>query len=226
MNVAKIKNWLLKNKRINCFVSGIFRLVFCNHHRIRGKGNCVFYENTYTKRCRVQIVGSNNRVIFKGTNYLEDCRFTISGNNNTIVIDDKVCAYHAGLHIEDNGGTIQVGFMTLLAGKIEIASTEGTAIRIGRNCLFSSNIDIRSGDSHSIFDESGNRINKAQDICVGDHVWIGHGAMLLKGTQVPDGCVVGAGAVLTKVYKKENSVIVGIPAKIVKENICWEHERK
>lgn len=222
----KVKNFLLKNKKINLVVSAAFRLISRNRKRIRGKNNRLVYDNTYAKRCRIDIIGSNNHVVFKGTNYLEDCCFHIRGNNNEIVLDDLVCAYHAVFCIEDDGGRIEVGYKSLLSGKIEIASTEGTAIKIGKNCLFSSNIDIRSGDSHSIYDESGKRINKASDICVGDHVWIGRSAVLLKGTRIPNGCVVGAGAILNKAYEKDHAILVGVPARIVKENIEWKHERE
>lgn len=223
---TQIKHFLLRHSAINLAVSRIYRMISCNRKRIRGKNNQLVYDNTYTKRCTVNINGSNNRIVLKGTNYLEDCSFHIRGNNNEIVLDDLVCAYHAVFCIEDDGGCIEVGNKSLLSGKIEIASTEGTAIRIGEDCLFSSGIDIRSGDSHSIYDESGKRINNASDIYVGNHVWIGRSAVLLKGTRIPDGCVVGAGAILNRAYEKDHAILAGIPARIVRENIEWKHERE
>lgn len=41
---------------------------------------------------------------------------------------------------------------------------------------------------------------------------------------IPDGCIVGMGAVVAKQFSTANSVIAGNPAKIVKENINWIRE--
>ena len=43
--------------------------------------------------------------------------------------------------------------------KINLAATEGIEIRIGKECLFSSEIVFRTGASHSILDMDCNRIN-------------------------------------------------------------------
>ena len=74
-------------------------------------------------------------------------------------------------------------------------------------------------------DSDGKRINPAESITVGDSVWVGHRAMLLKGTKIGSHCIVGAGSVLTKDYEKSHAVIAGVPAKIIRENVDWKHER-
>ncbi len=52
-------------------------------------------------------------------------------------------------------------------------------------------------------------------IKVGNNCWIGSGAVFLDGAELGDGCVVGANAVISKKFPP-NSVIGGIPAKIIK----------
>lgn len=194
-------------------------------NKVKKKGNSVVYNNTYLSRCTISISGKNNQIIFNGTNYLKRCKFYITGNNNRIVIDDKVCGYDATFIIEDSGGTIEVGYKTLFTGKAEVACTEGAAISIGEECLFSSDVDIRNGDSHSIFDENGERINKAENIIIGDNVWIGYRTIVLKGAVIRCNSVVGAGAVVTRKFNSSNIAIGGNPAKVIKEHIHWEHER-
>jgi acetyltransferase-like isoleucine patch superfamily enzyme len=61
-------------------------------------------------------------------------------------------------------------------------------------------------------------------ISIGDHVWIGNGATILKGVNIGGGSVVGTEAVITKDVP-ENSIAVGNPGKIVRENIRWQVER-
>lgn len=57
---------------------------------------------------------------------------------------------------------------------------------------------------------------------IGDNVYIGPGAVIFGDIEIADGCYVGANAVVNKSFLEPNSVIVGIPAKVVKkDNVCW-----
>lgn len=52
---------------------------------------------------------------------------------------------------------------------------------------------------------------------IGDNVWIGENVVILPGTTVGSGCVIGANAVLTGGTFPDNCIIVGSPARIVKQ---------
>jgi acetyltransferase-like isoleucine patch superfamily enzyme len=72
---------------------------------------------------------------------------------------------------------------------------------------------------------SGNRINQAADVEVGNHVWIGYRVLINKGVVIPENTIIGTGAVVTKSFTEENTVIAGVPAKVVKRNVNWCKER-
>lgn len=92
--------------------------------------------------------------------------------------------------------------------------------------MLSSKIDIRTGDSHSLIQqETRNRLNYSESVKIGDHVWIGTGVTVLKGTSIANNCMVGAASLLCKRYLNPNCVIAGVPAKEVKRNIDWIAER-
>lgn len=62
---------------------------------------------------------------------------------------------------------------------------------------------------------------KSAPIHIGNHVWIGARATILKGVTIGDGAVVAAGAVVNKDVPP-NTLVGGVPARIIKENISWE----
>lgn len=155
-----------------------------------------------------------------------NCEFVFFGNSNVIELGGGCVATDGSFYTEDDRNTISVGDNTTFAGKIHIACTEGTKCTIGRDCLFSSEIVIRTGDSHSIFDENGARINPAEDVVISDHIWIGYRALVTKGAVIPNNCVVGTGAVVTRtIGKNSNVILAGVPAKAIKEGIDWCEER-
>lgn len=178
------------------------------------------------KGCKIINRGANNRIVIGDYSRLINCTITISGSNNTIYIDNRCVCNHASFWIEDDGNSIRLGEHTALCGEIQLAAIEGTEIEIGKDCLFSSKIDIRTGDSHSLIQQgTRNRLNYSASIKIGDHVWIGTGVTVLKGTAIANNCMVGAASLLCKQYSNPNCVIAGVPAKEVKGNIDWMAER-
>ena len=49
--------------------------------------------------------------------------------------------------------------------------------------------------------------------------------LLMKDVILPKGTIVETRAVVTKTFNEENTVIEGNPAKIIKKNVQWKHER-
>ena len=57
---------------------------------------------------------------------------------------------------------------------------------------------------------------------IGDNVYIGPGAVIFGDIVIADGCYIGANAVVNKSVLTPNTVVVGIPAKVIKEDpIHW-----
>ncbi|MBD3750809.1 MAG: hypothetical protein IE931_15140 [Sphingobacteriales bacterium] len=57
---------------------------------------------------------------------------------------------------------------------------------------------------------------------IGQHVWIADNVTVLKGVSIGKSSVIGINSTVTK-NVSDNMIAVGNPAKIVKENINWEH---
>lgn len=61
---------------------------------------------------------------------------------------------------------------------------------------------------------------------IGNYVWIGMQSILLKGSNIPTGTIIAARFLVNKVFNTENAIYAGHPAKLVKEGMHWERERK
>lgn len=102
---------------------------------------------------------------------------------------------------------------------MEIFLDEGTDVKIGKDCMLSNNVLIRTTDSHSIIDMDGNRLNPAKGVEIGRHCWIGANVTILKGVIIGDRNVVTAGSLCTKSFDGTNTILAGILAKPVKQDI-------
>lgn len=108
----------------------------------------------------------------------------------------------------------------------QFASVEGTKITVGDECMFSHDVNVRTTDSHSILNKEGERINPSEDIVIGNHVWIGIRSTILKGSKLASNSIVAACSLVTsKTQSQENTIVAGVPAKVVKNEINWKRER-
>jgi len=192
---------------------------------VRGKRNIIRAERVLFKNCSIKIEGDCNTVAIGSESFLCNTVIKISGSGHQIAIGKKTKLFDTVLWMEDQKNLIEIGADTSINGA-HIAVTEPNhRISIGENCLFSSEIDIRNGDSHSIIDiDTNQRINYARDIIIGNHVWLGKHVKIIKGAHIEDDCVIGIGSLInSRIYR--NTLAVGIPSRIVRQNITWDHKR-
>lgn len=96
------------------------------------------------------------------------------------------------------------------------------SIRFGKDVQFSWDCLVMDSDTHKIYDDEGNVTNEAKEIVVGDKVWIGCRATILKGAVIPNNCVIGSCSLVSGNKYEPNSVIVGVPAKSIKKIGGWK----
>lgn len=96
--------------------------------------------------------------------------------------------------------------------------TCGGNITIGTDCAIGRDVVIRSDDAHQIV---GKCHTPQKDIHIGDHVWIGNRAMILKGVTIGNGAIIAAGAIVTKNIP-ERCIAAGIPATVIAKDIDFK----
>lgn len=204
---------------------GIYNLRNLFRIKGRGNGNRIEASCALLKRVNIHFGGSGNRVIIHDFSRLTDVNMYIYGNNNVVHIGPWSYLNKLTLCTENNGNVIKIGEHALILGPSEFAAIEGTQIAVGKDAMISGDVNFRTGDSHSVLNLEGRRINASRDITVGEHVWIGTRVTCLKGTVIPDDCIVGACALVVGSFEEPHCAIAGVPAKVVKHGVSWCRKR-
>lgn len=196
----------------------VWRLKYKLDNKLKISKNSVMYA-TYDIR------GEGNIICVDSNAKIKNCRFIIKGNNNIIHIGKKCNIAHSTFGVEDSDNKIEIGDGTTVGNNCQFAAIEGTTISVGKDCMFSHNIRLRTGDSHSIVDAQGKRTNYSKDITIGNHVWVGLESLILKGCVISDNSVIAARATVNKTFDQPGLIIAGAPAKQIKDRINWDRRR-
>ena len=93
-------------------------------------------------------------------------------------------------------------------------------IEIGNGTMISDDVRIQDSDNHGVY-ENGIAKEITKPIIIGDHVWIGKNALILKGVTIGNGAIVAAGSVVVKDVSAK-TLVAGNPAKVIKDNVEWK----
>lgn len=217
----KIKRHIRDHEILIQFLAMVYSSFGLNSVKGR-KGIKIQCGGTFSRRVKIKNNGIGNILEFGKGCRLYDCTIQLFGDNNHVVIDRDCVCKNLDIWISD-GGLIHIGHNTHFTGEIHIACIEGKKVEIGERCLFSDKIVFRTGDSHSILNFMGERLNPAKDIIIGNHVWIGQQVIVLKGAHVGNESIIGTRALVTGKDFEDNVIIAGSPAKVVKRDVTWHH---
>lgn len=183
----------------------------------------------------LNLIGENNTVIIKkrpaGSGRIH---ISMAADNSTIYIGENVwvsgnLSIIAG-QMHPNFGKIsnthiRIGKDTGIEDCSIITYNSNATVEIGEQCMFSWGVTIFHTDAHPVFDkDTGKIINKVGHLKIGNHVWIGANATVLKNACIPDDCIIGWGSVVTKICPPP-SIIAGNPARIIREgSVSWDSD--
>jgi maltose O-acetyltransferase len=110
---------------------------------------------------------------------------------------------------------ITVGANTQMSNNVTVMAMG--KISIGAHCLIGDMTSIIDCDFHEIEpSKRGEGVGPVEPVIIGNNVWIGSRALILRGVAIGDNSVIGAGSVVTKSIPP-NSLAVGIPARVVRK---------
>lgn len=177
--------------------------------------------NLKLENSEIKFLGDNNFLYLVGTVNLLNTKIEFRGNNSIVYLCESDDIYSLDLKIYNNS-VFYFGKNNWINRLLKVVVSEQTNVIFGNDNLISYDICIRTADPHLIYDVSTKqRINNSKSILVGDHVWLGQHAFILKGTQIGSGSVVGAMSLLTNKKYRSNTIYAGNPARAKKEGIFF-----
>ena len=141
-------------------------------------------------------------------------------NNGKLVFKGDA-SFGAGTSICSSGDSIVFG--ERFSCNVNCFFSSCISIYFGEDVLLGWNVNIRDDDGHPDYDMLGNEINQAAPVSIADHVWIASHVDILKGVTIAKGIIVGYRSLITQSALEENCIYAGSPAKVVKRNVCWQH---
>jgi acetyltransferase-like isoleucine patch superfamily enzyme len=120
-----------------------------------------------------------------------------------------------GTKIRCHEGVVSIGDKTVMGQECTISAYQ--RVSIGEQCILADRVMLIDFDHNVAEVERPVRVQGIykRDVSVGNNVWIGHGAQILRGVTVGDNAIVGAAAVVTKDVPA-NAVVGGVPARVLR----------
>jgi acetyltransferase-like isoleucine patch superfamily enzyme len=120
-----------------------------------------------------------------------------------------------GTKIRCHEGVVSVGAKTVLGQDCTISAYQH--VSIGRECVIADRVMLIDFDHGTVEVDRPIRLQGIykRDVRVGNNVWIGYGACILRGVTVGDNAVIGTNSVVTKDVPA-NAVVGGVPARVLR----------
>lgn len=185
------------------------------------KQNKFVLGNSLLYKSRIQVGDSCNSIIIGNRVKLLHTSVRLNGSGNILIIEDNVNLTGVEIRVWGDDNTLRIGSSTTMNKGTTISVCDGTTLEIGQDCMVSFDVVLRTSDGHSIVKDGG-RINPGKDVQIGDHVWIGLRSVILKGSGIPSGSIIGANSLVTGRLARENSIYFGQPVKCGETEISWE----
>lgn len=191
-----------------------------NGNYIDQYGNQIFAPSGL-KNATVIFKGKNNKVFLRQNSLIANCKIEFASDNGFFSIGSSTGNFNANIRI-GHSCRVVIGNQCTTTNNLHLTCAEGTWVNIGDDCMFASGNQIRTDDAHAIYSSiTGARENHSKDIYIGNHVWVAYNAVIMGGSEIGDGSIVGFGSFVKKRFPN-NCLIAGTPAKKIKDNIAWE----
>lgn len=221
------------NKILQSITEWGIRIKELRRLRKSGRKNIIDVNHADLHRLKIRISGQNNTVrigkLKPGKAIVE---IRVHGEGNEVTLGDNISVsqslriYAGAAHPNMGpvqGVKIEIGTGCSCENVLMITYNSHAEIKIGQNCMFSFGINIYHTDGHPILDaQSRQVINRVRNLSIGNHVWVGANTTILKNVIIGNESIIGWGSVVSGKFPKDNCIIAGNPAQVVREGVTWQ----
>ncbi len=202
----------------------IIQFVYYNYfcRRIKRDKGCLIIPYRGTK---IQIA-KTAKVQLHGRMFLNDNKIRGSHAECLILLRDGATMTVNGTVQCYYGTTLQVHKdADLTLGELHM-NTGGTIIcayhmHLGQLVSMGRGVFIFDSDHHPVFNGEGKRINEAKEVVIGDRVWLGLKATVMKGAHIGSDTVIGAHSLVSGEIPS-GCMVASVPARPIMKDIRWE----
>jgi acetyltransferase-like isoleucine patch superfamily enzyme len=183
-------------------------------------GIYLFNGNKIYKHRSARIEKPNGRIVFGAFQHPFKIHpgFIRLNENATLIVHGDIGIVDGVMIEVGPGATLEIGGNTYINANTVIGVSQ--SVRIGKDCAISAEVGISDTDMHFILDPEGNKMPATAPIEIGDHVWIGARCVIMKGTRIQSGAVIGATA-LVQGRVPAKSLVIPHRSQVMPLNIEW-----
>lgn len=145
------------------------------------------------------------------------------GGDRAIVFIDARCALTAGdVYCGADSRVVLHGPM-IATRQAVIDARNGGSVVVESDQLWAADVYVATDDMHRLADRrTGERLNPfGADIHIGRHVWLCKDAVVTGHVDIGEGAVVGMRSVVRGQKVPAHTVVAGVPARVVREDVDW-----
>ncbi len=212
--------WMGKNINLALY---IYLNYFCKSVNREKKYHIFPYRRT---RIRIR---SNAEIILNGDLRINahqgDKRFARSylsmHKNSKLFIGGFVTLGQGSIIVVNENAVLE--FMGKVTSNINLAIGCQQLIRIGNDTMIGSDVTIFDTDFHPTEYPNNEFCVHTSPVCIGEHVWIGTRAMIMKGSNIGTGSIIGANAYFAG-NLPANTLVSCIPSRTVLKDVKWARD--
>lgn len=164
-------------------------------------------------------IGRQGKNLWNGTRYS-----TLTFCGRAMIIFKGRAKLTQSVHIRIlNGGVLTIGDNFYTSSNLNLHCSEN--VLIGNNVTLGWDVMLMDTDYHKYWLDIANRLaSHIKPVFIGSNCWIGSKTIITKGTHIANHTIVGAGSVVSGIFDKENIIIKGNPANIVREGVSIKED--
>jgi len=174
-------------------------------------------------------IRANSKIILHGNLRLNECRddgrfarsYISMYENSKIIIGGNVTLSHGSLIRVGENAILE--FVGTSITNINLTIDCKQLIRIGNDTMVGSDVIIYDSDFHPTAYSNKEFVTHTSPVFIGDHVWIGTRAMIMKGSNIGMGSIIGANAYFTS-QVHANTLVACTPSRVILKDVRWARD--